>query len=67
MFTSFLIFTIFWNLESQSIGNGAVSQEVGRGKVFDTRNTVKIVLKWNHQHRPNSGRMLTRKKNIRIQ
>lgn len=40
MFTSFLRFTIFWNLESQSMGNGAVSQEVGRGKMFDTRDTV---------------------------
>ena len=40
MSTSFLRFTIFWNLESQSMGNGAVSQEVGRGKMFDTRNTV---------------------------
>lgn len=40
MFTSFLRVTIFWNLESQSARNGAVSQEVGRGKMFDTRNTV---------------------------
>ena len=40
MFTSFLRFTIFWTLESQSMGNGEVSQEVGRGKMFDTRDIV---------------------------
>lgn len=45
MFTSFLKLTIFWNLEPQIRGNGATSQKVGRGKMFDTNNTVENISK----------------------
>ena len=66
MFTFFLRLTILSNLESQSRGNEAANQKVGKRKMFELRTQWKIFLKWNHQHGPNSWRMLTRK-NIYIQ